>query len=90
MTSASQESVFHIVEENTSYTWIMLFSIGKWLARSFILHTLFLTFTTTLQGMYYYPSFPEEDMKCQEVNSLAPGDGAGVQAQHLPLQPFLQ
>lgn len=54
-----------------------LFRISMWLALSFVLHTLFLSFITTLPDINDNPSFPEEEMKCQEVKS-------GVQAQRAP------
>lgn len=47
-----------------------------WPALSFVLHTLFFSFTR-LQDIYYSPSFPREEMTCEEVKSLAPGRGAG-------------
>lgn len=57
-----------------------------WPALSFVLHTVFFTFTR-LQGIYHYPGFPKEEMKCEQVKSFAPGRGAGVQAELAPRQP---
>lgn len=53
-----------------------------WLALCFVLYTLLLT---ALQDIYYYPSFPEEEVKRQKVELLTPRGEAGVQAQ-LPSQ----
>lgn len=62
-----------------------------WPALSFALYTLFFTFTR-LRDIYYYSSFLKKEMKCEKVKSLAPGRGAGIQAElalRHPLQPSL-
>lgn len=52
-----------------------------WPALSFVLHTLFFSFTK-LQDIYYSPSFPREEMHVRKL-SLLPQDGEldGVQAE---------
>lgn len=71
----------------------LLFTISMWLSLSFISHTLFLAFTTTLSDIYYYCGFLlEGEMKCQKVKSLALGVELGFKHSSLsqpPLQPLL-
>lgn len=43
-------------------------SLSTWLTLFFIVYTLLLTITTTLGDTYHDPTFPEEEMKGQELS----------------------